>query len=525
MQHRIAALVLLAVFAGGRLARGDDGPSPADATVAAIEAELKLARRPLPPAEIRAVHERIADLVARFRVGHPDDPRVPRFLNERWQSLDQIDRRREADAEIAAILAAPSNPQLRREALYSRLMLLYSGPTTRPPRLAEVEEFARQAPGDNRVAGFFTEVLHRSDLLVPSRVGLPLTLAVGGVMILIAGCAWSRWRPRPDRPARGRRLRTIAVRLAWGVPLLIVVLLVACRLIAGDRAGEVLHETLGRVQAAGDAFGRSRPGVILQRFAQQTPWQARQLTQWPRTWVALGVAGLVGLVAAKGVARRRSPDSQPDRWANARVWCAGFVATMSAAAALDAGWAVRENRELRARIGRDYPDSHWGRIVLGEQRQRDRIGEPFELAFTDAITGRPVSLRDYRGKVVVVDFWATWCGPCVGEIPELLRLYAEYHDQGVEFVGVSHDWPEADGGLKALRDFVAEHQIPWPQYYDPRDLERMTAGPAVGDFSESWGINGIPTVFVIDRAGNLASTRARGQLDTWIPRLLKLPQP
>ena len=49
---------------------------------------------------------------------------------------------------------------------------------------------------------------------------------------------------------------------------------------------------------------------------------------------------------------------------------------------------------------------------------------------------------------MVVDFWATWCGPCVGEIPEMKRLYTEYHDKGVEFLGVSHDLPEEDGGLE-----------------------------------------------------------------------------
>ena len=69
-------------------------------------------------------------------------------------------------------------------------------------------------------------------------------------------------------------------------------------------------------------------------------------------------------------------------------------------------------------------------------------------------------MKGLRGKVVVVDFWATWCGPCVGEIPEMQRIYAEYHDKGVEFIGVSHDLPEEDGGLEALKAFVAKQADP-----------------------------------------------------------------
>ena len=164
-------------------------------------------------------------------------------------------------------------------------------------------------------------------------------------------------------------------------------------------------------------------------------------------------------------------------------------------------------------------------MVPGERRQHERIGEPFDLEFTDAITGKHVSMKDLRGKVVVVDFWATWCGPCVAEIPEMLRLYAKYHDRGVEFLGVSHDLPEEDGGLESLKKFVKEREIPWPQYYEARQMGRFLKGEPMEDFSESWGIRGIPTVFLIDAEGRLSSTEARGRLDTLIPRLLEQSKP
>jgi len=86
---------------------------------------------------------------------------------------------------------------------------------------------------------------------------------------------------------------------------------------------------------------------------------------------------------------------------------------------------------------------------------------------------------------------------------------------------VSHDIPEEDGGLEALRAFVAREQIPWPQYYQGHDNQRIVSGSPTDDFSEFWGISGIPTIFLIDAEGKLDSTEARGRLETLIPRLLK----
>jgi thiol-disulfide isomerase/thioredoxin len=168
---------------------------------------------------------------------------------------------------------------------------------------------------------------------------------------------------------------------------------------------------------------------------------------------------------------------------------------------------------LCRRIIQLYPQSSAAGMAKGTIRQADAIGKPFDLAFTDAISGKKISvLQDLKGKVVVIDFWATWCGPCVGEMPKNKEIYAQYKDKGVEFIGVSLDQSEADGGLKALKDFVAQNGITWPQYYQGNYWQ--------SDFSSSWGIQSIPTVFVVDADGNLNSTDAHGQLETLLPTLL-----
>jgi thiol-disulfide isomerase/thioredoxin len=168
---------------------------------------------------------------------------------------------------------------------------------------------------------------------------------------------------------------------------------------------------------------------------------------------------------------------------------------------------------LQERLVKDYPDSRAVAALRGPREPGEWVGKPFDLEFSDAITGAQVSIKKLKGKVVVIDFWATWCGPCVGEMPKMKELYAKYRDQGVEFIGVSLDMPVERGGLESLKTFVKDNGITWPQYYQGNFWQ--------SEFSSSWKINSIPRVFVVDQAGKLHSVDARGKLETIIPALLK----
>lgn len=137
------------------------------------------------------------------------------------------------------------------------------------------------------------------------------------------------------------------------------------------------------------------------------------------------------------------------------------------------------------------------------------LRKPVDLAFT-AVDGRAVDMQKLRGKVVLVDFWATWCGPCIAELPNVKSVYAKYHDQGFEIVGISLD--RATDRQKLL-DFVAKEEMPWPQHYDGKYWQN--------EYAVKYGIRGIPAMFLIDQNGRIVSTSARGpQLELEVKRLL-----
>jgi thiol-disulfide isomerase/thioredoxin len=132
----------------------------------------------------------------------------------------------------------------------------------------------------------------------------------------------------------------------------------------------------------------------------------------------------------------------------------------------------------------------------GTTRRLTLLGQTVRIVGT-AMDGKPIDFAELRGKVVLVDFWATWCGPCLDEVPNMKRNYDLYHEHGFEIIGVS-----MDEDRDALEQHLAKHPNPWVTLHDPIASEDHVA--------RYYGITSLPTLILIDQQGKAVSVNARG---------------
>src|SRR5205814_940659 len=123
------------------------------------------------------------------------------------------------------------------------------------------------------------------------------------------------------------------------------------------------------------------------------------------------------------------------------------------------------------------------------------------------VDGQPVKLADYKGKVVLVDFWASWAPVCVAELPHYAALARQYKDKGFEVVGINLDTSRADlkgdtaKVVPALRRYLVSMKVPFPVIVNGRGAE---------DFARAYGVTDIPANFLIDRDGKIVRIEMNG---------------
>jgi thiol-disulfide isomerase/thioredoxin len=163
-------------------------------------------------------------------------------------------------------------------------------------------------------------------------------------------------------------------------------------------------------------------------------------------------------------------------------------------------------RSLAKEIAEAKPDPELQEAAQQLLAKLDRVGKPLNLKF-QAVDGREVDIANMKGKVVLIDFWATWCQPCMVELPNVKATYEKLHEKGFEIVGISFD-----RDIDKLKQVVTREKMAWPQYFDSRGEGNK--------YGEEFGITGIPTMWLVDKKGVLRELNARDQLQAKVEKLL-----
>ncbi|MBN1854169.1 MAG: redoxin family protein [Pirellulales bacterium] len=187
--------------------------------------------------------------------------------------------------------------------------------------------------------------------------------------------------------------------------------------------------------------------------------------------------------------------------------------SLSLAAQLGMPDAAKQQEDFIKAIQKDSRPAIQAAIkpLEGVLRRLTLIGNEMEIEGL-LLNGEPFDWASYEGKVVLVDFWATWCGPCLQEMPNVKKAYQQYHDKGFEVVGIS-----LDQEIELVEKYVQTEEIPWAILFSPDKEANGWNHP----MAVHYGIHGIPSTMLVGKDGKVISLSARGpQLEKQLQMLL-----
>ena len=168
--------------------------------------------------------------------------------------------------------------------------------------------------------------------------------------------------------------------------------------------------------------------------------------------------------------------------------CVGLRSCLADASKADP--ALGRSMQLAARVHEDSGSSGGGdaAVFVG--------GRPYAFQATD-LNGKPANLKQYRGRVVLLDFWATWCSPCCDEVPNVVAAYNKYHSKGFDVLAISLDNEKSD-----LLNYIRQHHVPYRQVFDGNGWQTPVA--------KLYGVEAIPHSILIGRTGVILAIDAEG---------------
>ena len=169
---------------------------------------------------------------------------------------------------------------------------------------------------------------------------------------------------------------------------------------------------------------------------------------------------------------------------------------------------LKQAREWYDAIVKNFATAPAAKKARGAVRRLNLVGKP--LTFRgDSLSGGTVDLGRYKGRTLLVIFWATWCEPCTKELPQIQALYKQYQRAGFEIVGINLDSPGAP-----IQEYINNYKVTWPQVYEEGGLDSRPA--------TDFGIVSLPTMLLVDRTGKVVSvSTAIDELKDKIPELMK----